>query len=329
MPSSGEGSALDAVDEDILAVIERSGGATVSWLARRLGWSKSMVWKRVKRLEAHGLLVAERQGGVILYRVAGPPRPGGILKLGILRASEYPYILGLHHRLSDRYNVKILVYDEAFKLAVDLARGRVHAAMVPAVTSMLIYRASGGAVRIVGGGSSGGAGIVEGDGDGGHATTMASTMELCAEQADLPGPRVYAGSGGEILRLVGEGKVRYGVMWEPYLSQASEAGLKVRECSVPVCCLLTVHRSMEGEADRLSRLMAESVTEAKRGAVDLDVYSSIVGLDASLVKMTAPRYQLLEEPPIDNIKKAWPFISRAAMPPETPEMAIYIQGNKG
>ncbi len=314
---------LDAVDEEILREVERRGRVTPSELARRYGASKSMVWRRLKKLEYMGLVRSYRLGGVVIFEPALPPSPQGLFRIGVLRASEYPYILPLARALRARYSrVEIEVYDEAFKLAADLARGRLHVAMIPAVTALLVHRASRGAISIVGGGSRGGAGIVEGPGDTGHASTMASTMELCAVAERLPHPRVYASSGDEILGLVSEGKVRYGVVWEPYLSKAARMGFRVSECNVPVCCLLTAHRSVYGEAERLARAMAEAVAEARRGSVNLDSYASLIGAETELVKRSLRRYEFLDEPPVEDLQRAWDIVREAAMPESTIKTGI-------
>ena len=318
---------LDAVDEEILREVERRGRVTPSELARRYGASKSMVWRRLKKLEYMGLVRSYRLGGVVIFEPAIPPSPQGLFRIGILRASEYPYILPLARMLRARYSrVEIEVYDEAFRLAADLARGRLHVAMVPAVTALLVHRASKGAVAIVGGGSRGGAGIVEGPGPTGHASTMASTMELCAVAERLPSPRTYASSGDEILRLVSEGKVRYGVVWEPYLSKAARMGFRVLECNVPVCCLLTAHRSVYDEAERLSRAMAEAVAEARRGGVDLGSYASLIRAEPELVKLSLKRYEFLEEPPIEGLQRAWDIIREAAMPESMLKTGVIMRG---
>jgi predicted transcriptional regulator len=316
---------LDSIDDEILKEVERRGRVTPSELARTLKWSKAMIWRRLKKLESMGLLRSAKMGGVIIYELALPPSPQGLFRLGILRASEYPYILPFIKKLNSLYSrVEVLVYDEAFKLASELARGRLHAAMIPAVTALLVHRASGGSIYIVGGGSRGGAGIIVGPGSTGHATSMASTMELCAVAEKLPEPRIYASSGDEILRLVMEGKVKYGVVWEPYLTQAVARGLKVLDCNVPVCCLFTIHRSLTDQSDRLARIFSDAVDYALKKSIDLDAYSKLVGLDYYLVMRSVRKYEFLNEPPVEDLKRAWSIIREAALPEDTISRSIRI-----
>lgn len=315
---------LDDTDAEILREVERREKVTPSELARILKLPRTLVWRRLRKLEYMGLLRSARLGGVVVYELAQPPRPQGFFRIGILRASEYPYITVFAKKLRDRYStVNILVYDEAYRLASDLARGRLHAAMIPAVTALLVHRASSGAIHVVGGGSRGGAGIVEGPRGDGHATTMASTMEFCAVAEKLPQPRIYVSSGSEILDLASRGLVRYGVVWEPYLTMATRMGLKVVECSVPVCCLLTVHKSLLDQSEHLARTFSDSVSQARRGGVDLEAYSRLTSLDYHLVAQSVGRYEFLEEPPIEEIRRVWSVLREAALPEKTLENLFY------
>ncbi|MFN4046350.1 MAG: winged helix-turn-helix transcriptional regulator, partial [Acidilobaceae archaeon] len=177
------GEAVDSTDIDILDMLESEGPMTISSIAFKIGRAKSMVWRRVSTLESLGLVRAKKVGGVtIVYRVYEKTVPG-VVTLGILRASEYPYILDFAGRLRGFFSeVKVKVYDEAFKLALDLSTNKVQVAMAPVPTLMLAHRISSGRVQIIGGGSGGGAFILESKrGGSGHATTMASTMEMCSE----------------------------------------------------------------------------------------------------------------------------------------------------
>ena len=309
----------DPVDAEILEVLEETGPITLSELSRTIGMSKGALWRRVRRLASLGLLKARRVGGALIIEAERPRGPPATVRLGILRASEYPYILGLARRLRDLFfTVKLVVYDEARRLAFDLAMGKIHLAMAPLVTLLLAHRLSGGAVRIIGGGSGGGASLVWApDGGEGHATTMSSSMELCAELKGLRGPRVYASSGDEILGLLAKRRVGAAALWEPYATRASRIGFEVEDCGLPVCCLLGAHRSLEPLYTRISRAMEESVSEASRGSWDPDAYSRLTGLPKPEVLETSRRYVLLEEPPTDEVRRAWSHVARAAVPPRS------------
>jgi predicted transcriptional regulator len=233
----------------------------------------------------------------------------------LLRASEYPYILGFTRFLKSRFvDVRIKVYDEAFKLALDLAGNRVQLAMIPLPTLILAHRLSSGRVRIAGGGSYGGAFILEGRAGEGHSTTMASTMEMCAEKARLEGPRRYKGSGDEILKSVQEGEARYGVVWEPYATMGRRGGLKAIGCDVELCCLLGAHESVLDHVSHISRALEEAITGVRRGAYDPEAYANLVKLPVDLVKETTGSYNYYEEPPTDVIKRNWDLVKKTVIP---------------
>ena len=149
-----EGQGLDSIDFELLAVLEREGPTTISELSRSLDWSKSMVWRRVWKLEKTGLIEVRRRGGIALVYRRTERIPEGQVNLGILRASEYPYILDFMRGLREKFvDVRIRIYDEAFRLAVDIASNRVQLAMAPVPTLLLAHRISSGRVHIIGGGS--------------------------------------------------------------------------------------------------------------------------------------------------------------------------------
>lgn len=310
---------LDEVDANLLRVIEETGPTTLSELARATGWSKSMIWRRLRKLSSAGLVELQKRGGTLIARAREPLSPPPTARLGMLRASEYPYVLPLARRLRSLFHdVEIVVYDEARHLALDLAAGRVHLAMAPLVTLLLTHRLSGGRVHIIGGGSAGGAAVAwNPDGARGHATTMASSMELCAELRGLHGPRIYATSGDELLSLLRSGRVTAAALWEPYASRAASQGLEVEDCGLPVCCVLGAHRSLEPLYPRITAAMEESVSDARRGAWDPAAYSRLTGLPRSEVEATVSKYELLENPPLDVAKRIWRHLERAALPPRT------------
>jgi predicted transcriptional regulator len=306
---------IDEIDIDIIKAVEEYSPITLSELSRMLNRSKSMIWRRVTKLARIGLLNLIKQGGTLIILKSPSERPVRLLKVGILRASEYPYIIKFSKSLSDLYDVvDIIVYDEALKLALDLASGKLHLGLAPVPSLFLAHRVSLGKVKIIGGGSAGGSGIIEGKGEKGHATTAASTMELCAEIKKLEPPRLYINNGVEILKAVEKGRAKYGVLWEPYLTLAERKGLKVERCHTPFCCLLGAHESVFENSEKIKRLFSNAVSTARSSDIDLDAYSDLVSLPSVLVKRTVKFYEFLEEPPVDEIKKLWRVITSVVMP---------------
>ena len=308
---------IDKIDIEMLEAIERFSPITLSELVRALGLSKSSVWRRIRKLSSQGFVEIRKQGGTLLILKGIRDLPVRVLRLGILRASEYPYILYFQKALKDIYEeVKIIVYDEAFKLALDLASGRIHLGMAPVPSLLLAHRASLGRVKIIGGGSGGGSGIAVGGSGQGHATTMASTMELCAEHTNLEGPRIYMRRGEKLLEALKKGIVKKAVLWEPYLTLAKEEGFNVVECDLPFCCVLGGHVSIGDKFDKIKELFALSISHLRTLGFDSYSYSDLVSLPRPLIEKTVRSYTFMEETPINEIKKLWNEMSRAILPKE-------------
>jgi predicted transcriptional regulator len=316
--------------EKIIRLLHEQEELTLSEIVEYTGYSRSWVWKTIRRLESQGIVEISKKKGIlkVILRTVKPENIG-VLRIGILRAAEYPYIIYFRRRLLKHWdNVEIVVYDNAFKLATLLATGKVHLAMIPAVTALLTYRLSQGRIKIVGGGSGGGAVIIRNPkaNNDNVATTMASSMEYCVSIMKLPGKRLYAQSGSEILDLVVRGDAEYGALWSPYTVLARRKGLKIETCPLPACCILAAHESVSDKYDMLQKLFADSVSDARRHINSshlAEVYSSIVGLPKQLVQAGIREYFFYEEPPIRVLVNNFEFIRDTALPSWTVRNAVH------
>ena len=147
--SRSPGGMLDEVDTTILSLINDKGPITLSEISRELGWSKSMIHRRLRKLADLGLITLRDVGGVTIA-TSGSSRSSSVAFIGILRASEYPYVIPLIRRLRERFgHVEVKVYDDAYREAMDLAAGRIQLAFAPAITLLLMNRVTRGAVYIL------------------------------------------------------------------------------------------------------------------------------------------------------------------------------------
>jgi len=121
-------------EKRIVEFLKRKGCALQSEIVNELGLAKSTVSEILRKLENEGLVIRERVAGKS-YRVwyfESSPKPCKILRVGILRASEYPHVvLGLK-RLGVRYNLK--VFDSALELTKEIASGRIDVGFSPFIT---------------------------------------------------------------------------------------------------------------------------------------------------------------------------------------------------
>ena len=315
---------LKKIDLEILRIISDYEPVSVSEIARLLEASRSWTWKRIMKLRENGLISIDKRAGVSIVRPKDTYK--GLLRIGILRASEYPYIVPFQKMLKRKFqNIDIIVYDDAYTLASHLAAGRIHLGMAPAITLLVFHRITGGRVEIIGGGSSGGAGVIYSEkGGNGHSTTMASTMEMCAELRGLKGPRIYKSSGEAILESVVKGEAYAGVVWEPYLYKAKKAGLEWEKCNLPFCCLLGANNMLEGHYNSISRIFREAIHTTLKGLVDLKKYSHITGLDYILVKETITSYDFLPEPPLGKLRLMLGLVKNTLIPSWILDHAVKI-----
>jgi len=312
---------LDEFDFELYDIIKEYMPITLSELARTLGHSKSMIHRRIKKLEASGLIKVFNQGGVSI--ITANLMNDSIITIGILRASEYPYIIKFAKNLEEIFNhVKIVVYDEAYKEALDLSTGKLKLAMNPAISLLAIHRISRGQVHIIGGGSGGGSGIINNsNGKNGHSTSIMSSMELCADMNNLEMPRIYSNSGLEILNKVIKGEVRQGVVWEPYLSIASKSNLKTTSCELETCCLLGAHSSLYDKYEKISKAFSDAISG---NISNLEGYANIINMPLDLVKLSVKSYTFFEEPDKNYLKSIISNLRNTILPSDIIEKSVII-----
>ncbi|MGC8556247.1 MAG: helix-turn-helix domain-containing protein [Conexivisphaera sp.] len=312
-------SGIDDLDLEIYGSVAEGGELTLSEISRSTGRSKAVVFRHLRRLSSLGLLELRELGGVLLARPSSSPRR--VIAMGIMRAAEYPYVLGILRGLRDIYGpVRVVVYDDAWREAEDLMSGRIQLAMVPALTALVANRVSGGRVEIIGGGSGGGMGIARAAHGSGHAVIRMSNTELCAEREGLEGPRRYASGAGDILARLLSGGAREGVLWEPYISMAASSGLRVEPCEVESCCLLSANSGVSGDYGRISRIAASAISRAR--SADVAAYAELIGLPAQLVEASMGSYVFHEEPDVNYLERMLRHARSSLLPDGSARAAV-------
>lgn len=305
----------------IIDILGEIPNLSIAELARILGYNRSWIWKNVKLLENEGIIELRKMGGIAMVSLTEKSFKG-LLKIGILRAAEYPYIITFSKKLREIFfEIKIKVYDEAFKLSMDLATGKIHLGMAPVISLLVVHRLSGGRVIIIGGGSAGGCGLIYSKSKiESHATTMLSTMEFCAELKKLPGKRIYMKSGQELLQAASEGKVGISVAWEPYLEIARRKGLRVEMLEIPFCCTLGAFHGLKEYYDKIKHIFKSSLSSSEW---DIEAYSSILNLPSDLITNSINSYNFFEDPPLEEIKKNIEIIKETILNEKALDEAIY------
>ncbi|MET1128219.1 MAG: MarR family transcriptional regulator [Thermoproteota archaeon] len=292
---------------DRLAELVRSEpGISVSEASRKLGVSKSTVSTLSKLLEGRGLVRRVRRGPLVLLypvesRTGMAPSTSRRIRLGIIRAAEYPFTAAFAKVLRDQgIALDVVVYDNGLDATFDLVVGSLDLALTPLATQALFYGLTS-RLKIIGGGASGGAYVLENPEARRQyvATTRASTMELCVNVSGVAGEAsviVYGSSGEEIVEALATGRARYAAVWEPYASQALRHGARIAvscsELGISHCCTLAARADLDWELRaRVSRAYARAIEEFLRRPRDwLPWYSAVVGLPVELVERSLASY---------------------------------------
>ncbi len=288
-------------DKILQYLIEERNECSISEIARRLNYSKSSISETVSRLEKERYVEKIRRGGNVFVKLSDK-----VLRAGIIRASEYVLAMPFLKELEMKgFKVFIRSFNNGLQLAKALLRGEVIFAYLPVPTAYLTHLLNS-QIQPLGYGFGGGAYIlrskeVKSEGIGKVVTTKFSTMELCLSGVKelQDHERVYASSGEEILAMLINGDVEYGVIWEPYATMAIQHGCKVytscSEVSVKLCCIPVVnlelirYETLSTLREKYVKVMSDLDLKSIESEL-ISKYSYIVNLDVRLLERTLDKY---------------------------------------
>jgi predicted transcriptional regulator len=290
---------MGKVESALLDLLTENRGALFqSELVRQSGFSKSRVSEVISSLEQRRLVSRTALGKNLrvflpykfhprFIRSKSAPRKKELLKLGIVRSSEYPYLVSFKKILGEKLGIvlDLVIYSNGIDLARDLSLLRLDLGIAPILTHF-IFCSLGSPMKIIAPAGSGGSSIVvrrlhrhNSTSDskrsrgvrnvGGKAsrvaTTKLSTMELllrstinCEEGKSLPlsnpGDIIYSNGPNEFMQALISGKADGACTWEPYTTMllANERlGLKriVRYSDIGehICCALAGGNSLQAQ----------------------------------------------------------------------------------
>jgi len=296
-------------EEAILRLLRELGEAYQRDLVRASGFSKGRVSEVLARLHRRGLIGREAVGRSIkVYLRVPPPRGdhGRSLRLGLIRAAEYPYIIPMAKLLKERgIRLEPRVYDNGIDVLRDLGALRLDLAIAPLLT-FFIFFSLGAPIRALAPAGSGGASIIVKPGAGRRelraSCTRLSTMEMALATAVSHGvlPKLgmvqYSASPEGMMELLERGHVDALSIWEPYASALVARGYRrearYSELVDHVCCVL-------GATTSLSRSLLRSVVSAySRGLLQFREnpglyyapYCALMGLDSKSAEASLREY---------------------------------------
>ncbi len=237
----------------ILSIVRKSGksGILQEEITKKYRISKSTVSTVLSKLERDGEVVRKRIAGrsYLIWHVDFSPFPvDGMLRVGILKAIEYPAIFLTREDL-DHPQIRIKVYPDAFSLTRDMAEGYIDAGCSPLITQVLfslVYRS----IEINAGCGFNGGGVITGNRKpkifgSSELSTMEFALRRFMEMMGISGEIRYFYSVEKMQDALKRGMVDGIAIWEPYLTDLSPKYkiIKFEEIfgRYP-CCTLGSHR---------------------------------------------------------------------------------------
>ncbi|BFI74063.1 MarR family transcriptional regulator [Sulfurisphaera ohwakuensis] len=270
----------------IIEILKKFGELPQSELVRISGLSKSRLSEILSELEKQGLIERKKSLGKNL----SVKLSNKFIKIGIIRAAEYPFIIPFVKALKEKgFFVDILIYDNGLSLTKDLVEGKINIGFSPVVTQ-LIFKKIFNNFDIIGGGAKGGGGIIgESLCDRVGSTTM-SSMEIWSL---LYNPDLNLQSYDSPESMVADlenHKINAISIWEPYFTILIRKGYPILHTFEPLhCCTLAVRNELD--KDLIKKVYEESFTsflfQKDRWVID---YANLLGINYSILSDSVKNY---------------------------------------
>ncbi|QGA54840.1 MarR family transcriptional regulator [Sulfolobus sp. E5-1-F] len=272
--------------DKVISILKEKGSLPQSELGKLSGLSKSRLSEVLSELEKEGIIKRRKVLGKNLEVSLSQDR---FLRLGIIRAAEYPFIIPFIKNLENRgYNVTVKIYENGIDLTKDLVEAKLDLGLSPIITQMIfltIYRN----IRIIGGGAKGGGGII-GKTCTRIASTVMSSMEMWAFREFRNIEIIPSYSSYQMLDFLEKGVVDGIAIWEPFLSILERKGYKVHRFTPLHCCTLAVRDNMDWE--KIRGIYEESFSWFK-SSMDrwISSYSNLLNIDYNILKEASKNYE--------------------------------------
>ncbi len=272
-------------------------GILQSELSSKLNLSKSTISEILSFLERKGVVVREIEAGKSfrLWLSEYYPKPRkGILKLGILKASEYACIL-------DVFDGIVRVYDNTIDLTRDLTLSRVDLGASPFITQLMfgIMMKNIKIIRLV---AMNGSGIVFGDKKNGvFGTSEMSVMEInlkaVRDRFNIRKFEYFSSPESMINSL----PFLEGIaIWEPYISSIDRKKIYFNEIlgDHPCCSLAINIESFKVNKD----LIKEFIDMLDNAKPNIKRVSDLLGFDEKVVEESIKSYKFNTEIEVETLR---------------------------
>ena len=284
---------MDA-ESRIKALLESAGeeGVLQSEIHEKLGLSKSTVSEILSWLEVEKEVVRKKVSGRS-YRVwlskYSPEPVEGLLRVGILKASEYPKVVAA----ADKVGAILRVYDSSIDLTKDLVHGHVDMAASPFVTQAF-FGVLMKTIKIIRKVAMNGSGIVFSESESkwwgcSEFSTMERNLRRYMEVKSLEGNIRYFKSPESMINSLDE--LRGIVIWEPYFTMIEGRKEPFNEVLGNfTCCTLAVNLAFSEINPDLMEEFLNEFDRAKAGKKEAEMLSELIGFPADIIRKSFESY---------------------------------------
>ncbi len=270
-----------------------SSGILQSEISRKLGISKSTVSDVLASLEERRLIVRKKVSSRAyrVWCVEHSPEPvRGVLRVGILKASEYPKIISAARKLG----AIIRVYDNSLSLTKDLVHEQIDVAASPLVTQIFfgVLMKNIKIFRIV---AMNGSGIAFANSRGrvfgcSEFSTMERNLRKYMRIKGLSECIRYFSSPEKMLQSLNE--LRGVAIWEPYLTYLSDKEVERFENVLGnfVCCTLAANNRFLTINWDIFEEFLEKLDRASYGSEEARFLAELIGFDEKVIRKSFCNY---------------------------------------
>jgi predicted transcriptional regulator len=268
----------------IISLLSKNSSLLQTDLVKLSGMSKSRVSEILSELEKEGIISRKVIAGKSLEVFL----KSKVIKIGIIKAAEYPFIIPFYKKLKDiGYSPNIIIYNNGIDVTRDLALGKIDIGFSPVISQIIFSKVFD--IKIIAGGAKGGAGIVGESCEIG--STVLSSMETWT-MADFKDARIVPfNSPEDLISNFQEKKIKSIAIWEPYLSILKDQGNKISHVFEPVhCCTMAIKSSLDEE--KIKNLYESSFSQFLESKDRwIPEYANLIGEDYVVMSKAINNYE--------------------------------------
>jgi len=273
--------------DKILSILQEYNEIYQTDLVKISGISKSRVSEILAELEKEGLIKKVKVLGRH-YKIV--PIRNKIIKIGIIRAAEYPFIVPLYKRLLQKnYIPKIIVFEDGLDLTKALALGEIDIGVSPIITQAIFSKIFD--IKILTSYTKGGSGIIGFDTQLIGSTAISSMEIFTISRFHNAVIKTYK-TPIKLIEALERKEVNSIAIWEPYFTILSRKGYKVfHKFNEINCCSIAINTRNVDE-DFISKEIEESFTEFKSNQERwIEDYANLINFDINLLKESIKNYK--------------------------------------